>query len=93
MSDVLGPCCTRCAGLPTGWVGGVNATAAVGLCTTQDLVMKYVLVQLLWLLVWQLLRSLACAAQCSSTAHMLRWLLQLQDDALVGVCIAAGGVE
>jgi hypothetical protein len=50
--------------------------------------MKHVL-----LLRVRLLRSLACAAQCSSTAHMLRWLLQLQDDALVGVCIAAGGVE
>ena len=41
----------------------------------------------------RLLRSFAHAAQCSSTAHMQRWLLQLQDDAAVGVCIAAGGVE
>lgn len=40
MSDVLGPCCTRCAGLPTGWAGGVNAAAVVGLCTIRDSVLS-----------------------------------------------------
>ena len=53
--------------------------------------MKHVLLQSL--LIMRLLRSPACAAQCSCAAHMLRWLLQLQDDAAVVVCIAAGRVE
>jgi hypothetical protein len=49
-------------------------------CTAHERVMKYVLLQLL-LLIWHLLRSLACAVQCSSAAHIslsllhtLRWL-------------------
>jgi len=55
-------------------------------CTAHERVMKYVLLQLL-LLIWHLLRSLACAAQCCSAAHML------QDDAALDVCTAAGRHE
>ncbi len=41
MSDVLGPTLLHTLRwLPTGWVGGVNAAAAVGLCTTQDSVLS-----------------------------------------------------
>jgi len=43
------------------------------------------------LLIWHLLHSLACAALRSTSAHMLRWLLQ--DDAAVDVCTATGRVE
>ena len=63
------------------------------LSITQHLILSDEHVLLQSLLIMRLLRSPACAAQCSCAAHMLRWLLQLQDDAAVVVCIAAGRVE
>ena len=45
----------------------------------------------LQLLMRHLLRMLVCAALCSSSAPMLRWLLQ--DAIAVDVCTAAGRIE
>ena len=73
MSDVLGPFCTHCAGCLHAGVGGVNAAAAVGLCTTQDRVMKCVLLQLL--LIQHLLRSSACAVQCCCSLFVAAFIL------------------
>ena len=45
----------------------------------------------LQLFMWHLMRMLVCAALCSSSAHVLRWLLQ--DAVEVDVCTAAGRIE
>ena len=68
--------CLRCHDSSLSWTGCCFGQD----CTAHEPVMKYVLLQML--LIWHLLRSLACAVQCSSAAHIsalsllhtLRWL-------------------